>query len=800
MPVDYNYDSYTKRLISLDGNFTDKLQMYNAVANALPNGLFDFEMGQILDFPSVSYNMFGGTDFSFNVVVPNTKLSNTGGDVLVDVIPSYSKDEETGAIIGEIQGILGAVPVKNLVNELLTATGIKAKTDEAIDELSYLAMRATYGEEVTRENWRDYKASEIPIILQPSAEPTEGINPLKILFPQNQARDIFAMWNDSTSIYDGVEYTNIGFDNPVPLDVSKIPTMRASSMVRTMISRINMTDWVNWEGLDFAIRLADGLTYNDGNCCFGYVGRTTRVSHSDQISVIVGFISETEHIEDFVALKWIESSSSAYQGGYQLQGIRADGSTNSIVAWHGYGFDLKNKESEVIPHYYSYSSGNPIPITTSFIKNGFRDGHYECHSFLSLCLSESHGQFDETQFEINGTPFEITIPAPQFYPNWKVQEIATLGQSTLEVPNIIELPCFELSAELASTAQALAQEPLAVINPIPSILTALSTVPLNIPQIIDPVINPSDTPIPIVPPIINISSNLGKVYNPNQQQLNDLGAFLWQTDIISQIKSIFQNPLDGIIGLSQIYVTPPTNGSDEIALGSIGTGVSAPVVSKRYIELDLGTVNISEFYGDSRDYTKCNAYIYLPFIGFQDLNIVDVMSAQLHLIYRVDIYTGACIANIYVTKTLQGKTNTAMLYTFQGNCSAEVPLTSADKSRLFKSIATMGVGVVSGNPMLIGSGALSLTSGNAINISHSGSYEANASVMCDKTPFVIISRQVPYNAMGYNAFYGQPSNETVTLSECNGYTRVKEIHVEGIACTTEEKTEIETLLKDGVIF
>ena len=40
----------------------------------------------------------------------------------------------------------------------------------------------------------------------------------------------------------------------------------------------------------------------------------------------------------------------------------------------------------------------------------------------------------------------------------------------------------------------------------------------------------------------------------------------------------------------------------------------------------------------------------------------------------------------------------------------------------------------------------------------------------------------------------------MNLGDCNGYTEVEEIHLENISATENEISEIENLLKTGVIF
>ena len=97
-------------------------------------------------------------------------------------------------------------------------------------------------------------------------------------------------------------------------------------------------------------------------------------------------------------------------------------------------------------------------------------------------------------------------------------------------------------------------------------------------------------------------------------------------------------------------------------------------------------------------------------------------------------------------------------------------------------------------------GAAAGVSNSHLNVAHSGSIGSNAGAMGGKIPYLIITRPKPYNADNYSNFYGYPSNKTVKLSSCLGYTKVKDIHLENISSATDDElNEIESLLKDGVI-
>lgn len=85
------------------------------------------------------------------------------------------------------------------------------------------------------------------------------------------------------------------------------------------------------------------------------------------------------------------------------------------------------------------------------------------------------------------------------------------------------------------------------------------------------------------------------------------------------------------------------------------------------------------------------------------------------------------------------------------------------------------------------------------SISRNGSFTANGSGMSIQYPYLIVSypeRDVPEK---YSSHYGYPSNIYKQLGSLNGYTEVAAIHLDGISCTEPELSELDELLKGGVI-
>ena len=289
------------------------------------------------------------------------------------------------------------------------------------------------------------------------------------------------------------------------------------------------------------------------------------------------------------------------------------------------------------------------------------------------------------------------------------------------------------------------------------------------------------------------------IYNPTLTELRNFSNWLWSADPITQLAQMFNDPMNGIIGLHSIYVTPHTEGSKTIGVGYLSSGVQSKVVAEQYVTIDCGSIEIPSYFNNVNDwspYTKISCY--LPFIGIVDLNTDDIMSSadrqcSINITYKVDVLTGACLCMISVKR---GSID-AVLYQYNGSCSVQLPLTSGNYGTMIASLITTAVGVATGVGAVAVGGALSALHSKA-NVQRSGQLGANVGAMGIKKPYLIIERPYSKYAGSYARHIGYPSNNTVTLSSCSGFTRVKASDVTNINTTEEERNMIYELLKNGV--
>lgn len=308
-----------------------------------------------------------------------------------------------------------------------------------------------------------------------------------------------------------------------------------------------------------------------------------------------------------------------------------------------------------------------------------------------------------------------------------------------------------------------------------------------------------ESPRPVLP--AGSASALYTVYNPTQSEVNALGAWLWSDNFIDQLKKLFSDPMQAIIGLSKTFAPPPIGGRNNIKVGYLDSGVSANVVTSQYTTVDCGTVNIYEYFGNTLDYVNTEMSLYIPFIGIVRLDPVDITRATVGVVIHVDVITGAMLAEV----TVQRDGNTVTMYTFNGSASVTYPLSSGSYMGVVGAIAGLAGGIASTMltggalaPVAIG-GAVSAVTHAKTQVTHSGNLSGNAGAMGIKKPYLIISRPQDSTAQNYETLQGNGASVYVTLNECHGYTVVDAVHVDNVACTDDERDLIESQLKSGII-
>ena len=317
--------------------------------------------------------------------------------------------------------------------------------------------------------------------------------------------------------------------------------------------------------------------------------------------------------------------------------------------------------------------------------------------------------------------------------------------------------------------------------------------------------NPPDTGEGSTPTVVTPTGNasaLWSVYNPTQAQLNSFGAWLWSSNFIDQVLKLFNNPMQSIIGVHKIFATPATSGAGNITVGYLSSGVSANLVSNQYTDISCGTIRIGEQFGNVFDYSDTQIRLYLPFIGIVDLDVSDVMRGSVSVVYHVDVITGACLAEVKITRDGSGGT----LYQYAGDAAVRYPISSGSYMGVVAGIASAVGGVASavmtgGATLPMAAGAIAGGIGGAhTQVQHSGNFSGNAGAMGGKKPYLIIERPQTVIADGFASYQGRGANVRRTVGQMTGYFKFSDVHTDYINGAAESEIEaIRAALESGVI-
>lgn len=214
--------------------------------------------------------------------------------------------------------------------------------------------------------------------------------------------------------------------------------------------------------------------------------------------------------------------------------------------------------------------------------------------------------------------------------------------------------------------------------------------------------------------------------------------------------------------------------------------------------------------------------LYLPYIGFVNLDPVEVMGKSLTIQYAVDYMTGNATAYI-LRPNADGVDE--LIMTCEGRIAIDIPVTARNAAEVARNILMTGVnsagglinagasiaqiatGNIVGGALGAATGAASLASTGISLINSMRTHYTKGAVgdgyngwYAPQTPHVIITRPVINEPADYAHYYGRPSGKTKRLGDLEGFTRVASVHVENVATATQDElTEIERLLTTGVI-
>lgn len=324
-----------------------------------------------------------------------------------------------------------------------------------------------------------------------------------------------------------------------------------------------------------------------------------------------------------------------------------------------------------------------------------------------------------------------------------------------------------------------------------------------------------DIPIPTKPPGI---STLGfiNIYKCSAWALTALGATLFPdvsqaTDVMSAITALSDalwnsKLIDYVIDIHMIPGNVPAGNDEDIKIGTRTlTGIQAAKISDDYVDIDLGDLKIDEVYTNFMDYNANTARckIFLPFYGFVPLKNEYWQSASLNITYRFNVVDGSFIAFIKSKVNRHQPKMESVIGQYSGCACVHCPASGVSYSSMFggmvSNAAGMSASMASGNVGGVATSAINLAAASGGDMVNSNPYNASASFMGIRQPFLLIERAISHYPSRYAKEKGYPLVVTKRINSCRGFTIADSIILDGIPCTQAEKEKIRQLFKSGVI-
>lgn len=294
----------------------------------------------------------------------------------------------------------------------------------------------------------------------------------------------------------------------------------------------------------------------------------------------------------------------------------------------------------------------------------------------------------------------------------------------------------------------------------------------------------------------DVSAGIGVLtttFKMSKDRLQQLGRFLWGSNIFDNFSLICNNPIENIISCKSIPLSLD-GATQKIILGNVDTGVNGDKVANNFTSQTIGSIKINEKYNNFLDYAPyTNVIIYLPYVGFKELDTNLVMNKTLSISYTVDVITGGCLCQI--------QSDGVRLYEFNGNLGIDIPITASNRAQVEAGYISSGIGIASS----AASGNIVGAVTSLINSAEAQYHYASTSSpnpMCvagtNRTCYVIIDRPTYQTLKSFNHTRGKKCYLTKTINTLKGYTICDEhVDLSGIRATESEKEELIRLLSSG---
>lgn len=322
---------------------------------------------------------------------------------------------------------------------------------------------------------------------------------------------------------------------------------------------------------------------------------------------------------------------------------------------------------------------------------------------------------------------------------------------------------------------------------------------LPTPPKIDPVGMP-DTPN------IQISGSGIRLTNPTKDEVKAFNNFLWSKNFFDNIIKIQQDPMQAVCGLYLTDCPLPIADRQQIVCGNVDTGVSASAITQMFTTVDCGSITLDEEYASYLDYSPFKeAQLYLPHVGFVDIDNDILQNNTIHIEYHICLLDGQGLCFVEIRQNRYPEFS-EVYKTYPCQVYSQIPLSAYDttaKTQAFvntimssaMSLATKG-GAASAISAIGGGVDTALTKSH---VQQSGRLSDMAGLMGMKSPALIIYSTPAYIPEGFKDNVGYKIGTWSEIDTLRGYSVVHNPQIE-FRCPEWVERDLKDKLKGGVYY
>ena len=316
-------------------------------------------------------------------------------------------------------------------------------------------------------------------------------------------------------------------------------------------------------------------------------------------------------------------------------------------------------------------------------------------------------------------------------------------------------------------------------------------------------------PVPGLPTVGAANAGFLTLYKLTQPEMANFADDCIASDLWEALKLMFGNPMDFIVGCSLVPFTPTGSSVWHPKFGIYTFPHEYSKVDNQFVEINCGDLYIEPFGNNFLDYAPYTRItIFLPYIGYRELDVDEIMGKTINVTYHCDCLSGDCVA--FVSVSAVGETGPqipVVLATFSGNCALDVPFASESFNSLISNSVAMLAntipamsGVKESVPAAINSAMQTTMSQNG-DVQKGGAIGSSNGYMGVQKPYIV--RHIPIvntpSAFGQTVGFASNISGPLGSSGFSGYVEVENIQLNDIPAMEPEREEIRRLLREGVI-